>query len=868
MMLNAQVGRGGSERFQIKRELGSGGMGVVYEAFDLEKRTKVALKVLRYVDAQGVAHFKREFRAVQELQHPNIVSLGELLEAHGKWFFTMELIPGCDFLSYVWNEGARGPTSDRPAPLFEEARLRSSLRQLAAGLVALHDLGLVHRDVKPSNILVTPEGRTVLMDFGLIAQVGRSPRSTAGTCVGTPAYMAPEQARGDGAGPMADWYSVGVLLYEALTGRVPFIGSSMSVLMDKLQYEATPPRVHVPDVAPDLDELCVQLLRREPVNRPSARSIVRRLGLEDGADIPSSSVSAHPSSDSRSILPVPFVGRESELARLGHAFDAVQDKPVLVLIEGESGIGKSSLVEHFVESVTARDRTAVVLSGRCYEREQVPYKAFDGVADSLCRLLLRATDADVAGCLPLYPSLLSVLFPVLKRVEAIARAPSAPALPDAQGQHTRMFGAFRELLQRLAQRKRLVIVLDDLQWTCADSLTLFEEVFGHEDAPPVLILAMLRPIDEAKRALLARAVASLQRQASISVESLPTTDTSKLATLLMPEGSLSQIQALVRETAGHPLFMHELARHSHAGELGMSLDAALQARITALPRPAVTLLEVLCLAGRPITQAVAALASKLEGADFAQACSVLRVAHLARTDGTRSTDPIGTYHDRIREAFVTTLVESRRVATHEALTAALERTGGDPRAIVRHAKAAGQPARAAANALVAAQRAEDTMAFDQAAELYETALALGTHDEPITRALRLKLAVALANAGRGPEAAQTFALVSEDAEPALRSHCQRRAAEQWLLTGRLTDGLSMIDRSLAEVDEPVWRSPARARVALLWQRLCLFLRGLRWRVRAESEVTRSDQARLEVLRAATMGLAAVDPIRGAASVAR
>ncbi len=866
-MNSAQVGLDGARRFQIKRELGSGGMGVVYEAFDREKGVTVALKTLTHVDAKGVARFKREFRALQDLQHPNIVSLGELLEADGKWFFTMELIQGCDFLSYVWSEGAPRLTTDLLAPLFDEARLRSSLRQLATGLVALHELGLVHRDIKPSNILITPEGRTVLMDFGLIAEVEGSLLSMASTCAGTPEYMAPEQARGDQAGSMADWYSVGVLLYEALTGRLPFIGSSVNILMDKLQYEATPPRAHVPGVAPDLDELCVELLRREPTNRPAVSSIVKRLGLEDLVEVPSLSVGAHTTSGSRSIQPMPFVGRDNELALLGRAFDAVKDKPLLVLIEGESGMGKSSLVEHFLEGVAERDRTTVVLSGRCYEREQVPYKAFDGIADSLCQLLLNATGADAARYLPLYPALLPLLFPVLKRVDAIARAPIVPALPDAQAQRTRMFGAFRELLLRLAQHKRLIIVLDDLQWTCADSLTLFEEVFGHEDAPPALILAMLRPIDQAKRALL-RAAARLQRAETISVNSLPTDDTSKLATLLMPGGSFSQIQALVRETGGHPLFMHELARHSQAGERGISLDAALQARMASLPRPAVSLLEVLCLAGRPITQAVAALASKLEGADFAQACAVLRVAHLARTGGTRQRDSIGTFHDRVREAFVATLAESQRVATHEALTAALERTGGDARDIVRHAQAAGQPARAAANALVAAQRADDTMAFDQAAELYETALALGTHDEATTRTLRLKLATALVNSGRGPQAAQTFALVSEDAEPALRRDCQRRAAEQWLITGRIEEGLSMIDRSLTELGEPLLATPKRALAALIWRRLCLFTRGLEWQERPQSEVARSDRARLEVLGATATGLSMVDYIRGAAFAAR
>jgi len=863
----------GTKRFQIKRELGAGGMGVVYEAYDHEKKVAVALKTLRYVDAKGLERFRREFRALEGFAHPNVVSLGELLEENGKWFFTMELIEGCDFLSYVWlprarvsaapfaSDGLGSSQADAPAVTpqhVDDTRLRKSLRELSRGLLALHDRGLVHRDIKPTNILVTPGGRTVLMDFGLVTEAAVTHQSTAARVVGTAAYMAPEQARGDKVRDAADWYSVGVLLYEALTGRLPFEGSSMHVMMDKLQYEAPPPRMHVPDVAPDLDELCVDLLRREPEKRPSPAAIARRLGIDDVEISALRGPSTHLTQSAH------FVGRESELAQLDQAFDSVADRPVFVFVEGESGMGKTALVEHFAASKSEDGQSAVVLTGRCYEREQVPYKAFDGVAESLTRILARMRREDVAGVMPLHVGLLPLLFPVLKRVERVARAPIVALLPDAQAQRTRMFGAFREVLQRLSQRRRLIIILEDLQWTCADSLTLFEEVFGHEDAPQALILATLRPIDQAKRAAISRAIPTREATRTITVNSLPVTDTRKLATLLMPGRSSADIQALIHETRGHPLFVHELAHHSQASERGMSLDAALQARMSALSAPAASLLTVLCIAGRPITQEVASLAARLDGTEFAKATSVLRVAHLARTDGSQTSDTIGPYHDRVREARIAALDEAERVATHDALAAALEQTGGDPRTIVRHARAAGQLARAAANAEVAASKASAMMAFDQAAEFYQTALALGSYDDATTRALRLKLAAAFADAGRGPEAAQTYAAASEGAEPAVRRDCQRQAAEQWLITGRIDEGLDMIGSALEEIGESVLSTPKRALAALLWRRLHLSVRGLGWKERAESDLRRSDQARLEVLGATASGLSMVDNIRGTA----
>jgi len=362
----------GTDRYEVVRRLGQGGMGVVYEAFDRETQRYVALKTLRQFTPAALYRFKQEFRTVADVQHPNLLNLYELVATEPDHvFFAMELVRGTNFLQYV-----RGRKN---APNLD--RLRDAVRQLVEGLLALHGAGIMHRDIKPSNVLVTREGRVVLLDFG-VARSNRSAESVVDEddeIVGTASYMAPEQAWSHRApDPAGDWYSVGAILYAALVGAPPFVGTVMDVIAMKNTLDPPSPRDHASGVPADLDALCTALLQRVPDTRPAAAEILERLGVGRAAP---SAQSQRPAANGGTLL----IGREAHLDVLGDAFQAARSgRSITVLVGGRSGMGKSALLRRFLEERAARD-DAVVFRGRAYERESVPYKAVDSVVDALSR---------------------------------------------------------------------------------------------------------------------------------------------------------------------------------------------------------------------------------------------------------------------------------------------------------------------------------------------------------------------------------------------------------------------------------------------------------------------------------------------------
>jgi hypothetical protein len=531
----------GSARFRLLRRLGAGGMGVVYAARDERTGEYVALKTLRSIDARHLLLFKNEFRALKGVHHPNLVRLGELFEEDGRWYFTMELLEGTSLLAYVRPRGGgavssgggepsaawSGPSAGASSPVsaagqggsvsrgrttnasgdsvitlvlsdsllgsyptdrwFEAAplvggevdldRLAGAMRQLAVGLLELHAHGKVHRDVKPSNVMVTAEQRVVLLDFGLVTDAAGHARLLEDPlAVGTPFYMAPEQSAGGLVGPAADWYSVGIMLYQALTGRLPFVGTPREMLFARTTSCPQPPSMVEPRVPRALDALCMGLLETRAADRLGGEAVLEAFGAP---------VTAPRTPGGRGAR---LRGRPAELTALAEAFAEARDACAAVIVRGLPGVGKTALLDAFVRDV-AHMPESLVLAGSCGERESVPYRALDGVVDALSRTLIALPRAEAEALLPPEARRLGEVFPALRGIAVAAvRAPAArqPAPPHIG--RDELVAGLRGLLGRVAAARRLVVVIDDFQWADEDSVTLLADVLREPGAPRLLLV--------------------------------------------------------------------------------------------------------------------------------------------------------------------------------------------------------------------------------------------------------------------------------------------------------------------------------------------------------------------------------------------
>lgn len=845
--------RTASERFHRIETLGSGGNGVVYRALDLTLGVEVALKYLTRAAGRDLYRFKREFRALAEVAHPNLVRLYELFVEDDQWSFSMELVQGLAMREHL-----------RAHP----GTLADTFAQLADGVSAIHALGKIHRDLKPTNVIVETGGRVVILDFGLVR--GNDPDELDHThealAVGTPAFMSPEQALDQPLTAATDWYSVGAMLYEALTGRRPFEGTAMDVLRRRVHEDPPPPRALRPDVPERLDALCMALLARDPAARADGRAVLETFG-------------SHPSAATlvleRKAAPAPFVGRGAELAAMRAALaEAVAGTCVFMPVIGVSGMGKSTLVRRFVDELDPVQ--VLVLEGRCHEREHVPYQGIESLVDAAATLLMSRPTAELETALPPDVATLARLFPSLLRVPAIA----APRLrrfdaADHAEVRRRAVGALGDLLGYLAGARTLVVVLDDLQWSDADGgLVLAELVRYFADTGALFVAASRSALapptrgdrdhrDATPTMQLGHATeptGPLVTIREIELGPLPPGDVEALARAVAPAQTWAadHAAAIVRASGGVPFFVTELACHPRRDEDSdgsADFEHMVAHRLAQLPADARDLLTACAAAARPLPLEIAAVAA---GGDPATALTVLRNERLLRTHRRGEQLLLEPYHDRIRAAVLVLLAPEARRAIHRKLAATMAgRPDTAATELVEHFHAAGDLGQAAHHAAIAARQAEDALAFHVAADLHRTAL------EAQTGAARQdtlrRLAACLANVGQLDDAIEVLGHVATDTTPAERRALDSLRIEYMLRRGDFARGMTEARALCANLGIRLPRGPRATIAQIVLRSAVQRLRGTAPRFRDDAAADPAAFERIDILWALNSGLVHVDP---------
>jgi serine/threonine protein kinase len=810
-------------RFTNTWLIDEGGMGSVLGAWDDRLGRQVALKVVKAPDLRLMRALKQEFRNVADILHPNLVMLFELTEEDSAPTVVMEYVPGRPFVDHVRGEDPPG------APLSAAGfdRLRHAAPQLLAAVEHLHAHGCVHRDLKPRNVLVTPEGRVVVLDFGLSTRLEADDHETDPGIGGTRAYMSPEAFLGDANYP-ADWYAVGVMFAECALGASPF-PASLSASVEARQRPLRLPAL--PDAPAWFATAIASMTEPDPERRSGLHAFAPWLH------------SSPPNGASGPRLRPTFVGREVERAQLHAALAAtLGGQRSAVVVGGPSAIGKSALIEQFLREI--RVEGVLTARGRCRQDDNLPFKAFDGVIEGWARALRALPSETLDLYRPAHVEELSQVFPWLSSVPGFGRPPRPAAPPprrgradatftfdlplspsadppDARRARERAFGAMRSFVELLSRKWALVVWIDDVQWADDDSLALLSELVGaHAE-----LLILLTHRDDNPSASTRAARDLLKRSGHIVTEVTVGPLGERAATELMeaagapPDAELRR--GILDAAAGSPMLLLEVARsmsRDRRGDVPTRLDDLLRARAAALGAAEQELLAVLAVAGAPIPESVA-----LEVASSADPVAALRLcrSNLAWRTQEPSGSTLVVSHHAVGEALEASLPDEQRRHLHRALARTWEATGAaDAEPLARHYEIAGDLADAERLTWVAARDAEAKLAFHQAATLYERLIARSWTDRAAEA--RAQWADMLSHTGHLREAGAQFQRAGDD--PALpvaaREPLRLRAAEAWLLGGYIDDGLSIISARLASdgarPDRPTWRLAVSIACHLGW----------------------------------------------------
>jgi serine/threonine protein kinase/tetratricopeptide (TPR) repeat protein len=708
-------------------------MGAVYRGVHIETGQEVALKTVLVAHANELAAIRTEIQALRRLDHPGIVRILDAGTEGGSPWYAMELLEGVtltDFHRTFWSEwtvaapaeaaipsqnaatltqntGASGPVfsgiqllSGAPVAAGKLQQALTLAYRLCAPLAYLHQRGIVHRDLKPGNVFVRPDGRPVLMDFGLVSRFGAGGRDVleiAGTLAGTAAYMAPEQILRERADARTDLYALGCILFDLLTGRPPFVGDSVADLLHRHLTEV-PVRASqvVTGVPASLDALVHGLLAKRARDRIGHAEDVSAWLADLGAEVDASTTPADDVSSSYLYQPE-VAGRDEILDTLNrHARRLLDGVGGCVLIGGESGVGKTSVVAEVARSATLQQ--LAVIAGECQP-------IGGGVLHPLVPLLTRIVDRAVEGGPQVSKRMFGDRARVLAAVDAgVARIPGfadapRPADLPADAARARLLADLRETIAAFTEEHPILLVLDDLQW--ADALTLEFLLTSRVEFLERNALLVIGTFRSEEQPELLRDLLAAPRVVHVDLGRLDTPAIGAMVSdmLAVSDPPPAFIEFVATQSEGNPFFVAEYLRTAvaerllqrtagrwafgdaaveHGAYAHLALPASIRdlvaRRLTGLPPRAHGLAEIASVIGREIDAALLLQASGMAEADAMDAIRDLAAGQvLDRAEGGR----YRFLHDKLREIAYASIESGRRSSLHRRAADSLEQVYRD-----------------------------------------------------------------------------------------------------------------------------------------------------------------------------------------------
>jgi hypothetical protein len=752
-------------RYQVKKMLGEGGKKKVYLAHDtlLDRDIAIYLIKTEKLDETGRTRITREAQAMAKLgDHPNIASVYDYGEHEGQPYMVAPLLSGGDV------EGLIKKAPDHKMSIDKTIDIAKSV---CKGLEFAHAKGIIHRDIKPGNVMLSADGTAKVNDFGLAVSIDRSRLTQVGMMVGTVSYMPPEQAMGGQVTTKADLYSLGAMLYEMVTGRPPFVGDdSVAIIGQHINTPPVSPTWHRADLPPSLETLIMQLLEKDPEKRPASANIV----LQALDSIEKGKSNAVLAKESKAELENPlyrrhFVGRENELKQLQSAFDgAISGKGALMMVVGEPGIGKTAVCEQLATFVTLRG--GKTLWGHCYEEGSLslPYLAFieairsyvlDTETDTL-KKELGSGATDVAR----------IVSEIREKLKVEPRSAENP-----EEDRYRLMQAVTGFLANAANVKPLLVILEDLHDADKGTLEMLAYISRNLTKTRLLIIGTYRDIEVDRNHPLSAALAELRRVSSFGRVLLRGLNIDEVRRMLVgitqEEVPMALAEAVHRQTEGNPLFVQEVVRYlseqkllvrasgkiATTGHTPMEMNIpeglrdVIGKRLSALTPECNQLLSAAAVIGRDFDLEILKTLTEMSEETFMNALNeAVRLSVLEE----RSQVGLVRYrftHAFFRQTLYEELIAPRRLRLHQQVARALEKHYA--RRLDEHASElaehfsqstdAGDLAKAVSYGEMAAKRAAEVYAYGEAARLLAQSVEIQRVLDPDDKAKMCDLLLAL-----------------------------------------------------------------------------------------------------------------------------